>query len=120
MTAANTRAGGIAFAGCEPMIPVPGPNTAPNATGVPNVFNYFCCGGNEQNLMSVRVSTISAGIVIGATGTNSAQMNPVQGSGKYFIQGSPATRLGDMSMSNNCNTAATQIAPSQTKYFINA
>ncbi len=70
--------------------------------------------------MSIRASTISTGIVIGATGANSAQMMPVQGSGKYFIQGCPATRLGDTSMTNNCNAPGTQIAPSQTKYFINA
>ncbi|MET4860247.1 PAAR-like domain-containing protein [Morganella morganii] len=120
MTAANTRAGGISFSGCEPMIPIPGPNIAPNTTGIPNVANYFCCGGNEQNLMSIRASTISTGIILGATGAHSAQMTPVQGSGKYFIQGSPATRLGDMSMTNNCNAPSTQIAPSQTKYFINA
>ncbi|PVF13215.1 type VI secretion protein, partial [Yersinia pestis] len=31
-----------------------------------------------------------------------------------------ATRLGDMSMTNNYNAPSTQIAPSQTKYFVNA
>lgn len=121
MTASNTNAGGTSFAGCEPMIPVPAPNDAPNNRGIPNVANYFCCGGNEQNLGTIRSSTTSFGSVIGAaSGTHSAQMNPQQGSGKYFLQGMPATRLGDTSMTNNFNTATTQIAPSQTKYFINA
>ncbi|HIE3988404.1 PAAR-like domain-containing protein [Serratia nevei] len=121
MTAANNNMAGISFAGCDPMIPAPGPNTAPNNTGIPNVPNYFICGGNEQNLGTIRVSTIDSGVVIGAaSGTHSAQMQPVQGSGKYFIQGMPATRLGDSCMTNNNNMVATQIAPSQTKYFINA
>lgn len=113
--------GGISFAGCDPMIPAPGPNVAPNNTGIPNVANYFCCGGNEQNLATIRTSTIDSGSINGvASGTHSAQMQPMQGSGKYFIQGMPATRLGDMSMTNNNNMVATQIAPSQTKCFINA
>lgn len=121
MTAANTNMGGISFAGCDPMIPAPGPNVAPNNTGIPNVANYFCCGGNEQNLATIRTSTIDSGSINGvASGTHSAQMQPMQGSGKYFIQGMPATRLGDMSMTNNNNMVATQIAPSQTKCFINA
>jgi Domain of unknown function (DUF4150) len=121
MTAANTRAGGISFTGCDPMIPIPAPNIAPNANGIPNVSNYFCCGGNEQNLNTVRPSTIDIGGILGAaSGTHSAKMDPMQGSAKYFIQGSPATRLGDMSMTNNNNASSTQITPSQTKYFINA
>lgn len=121
MTAANTRAGGISFIGSDPMIPISAPNTAPNANGIPNVSNYFCCGGNEQNLNTIRPSTIDGGSVMGAaSGTHSAKMDPMQGSGKYFIQGSPATRLGDMSMTNNYNAPSTQIAPSQTKYFVNA
>ncbi|WP_072091742.1 PAAR-like domain-containing protein [Trabulsiella odontotermitis] len=121
MTAANTRAGGMSFTGCDPMVPISGPNFAPNNTGVPNVSNYYCCGGNEQNLNTIRVSTIDTGIIVGAaSGTHSSKMDPMQGSGKYFIQGSPATRLGDMSMTNNNNSSSTQISPSQTKYFINA
>lgn len=103
------------------MIPIPGPNIAPNANGIRNVSNYFCCGGNEQNLNTIRTATIDTGIILGAaSGTHSAKMDPMQGSGKYFIQGSPATRLGDMSMTNNHNSSSTQIAPSQTKCFINA
>lgn len=121
MTAANTRAGGMSFTGCDPMIPIPGPNIAPNANGIPNVSNYYCCGGNEQNLNTIRTSTIDTGSILGAaSGSHSAKMDPMQGSGKYFIQGSPATRLGDMSMTNNYNSSSTQMMPSQTKYFINA
>lgn len=102
------------------MIPIPGPNIAPNANGTRNVSNYFCCGGNEQNLNTIRTSTIDTGIILGAaSGSHSAKMDPIQGSAKYFIQGSPATRLGDMSMTNNHNASSTQIAPSQTKCFIN-
>lgn len=121
MTAANTRAGGMSFAGCDPMIPITGINLAPNVNAIPNVSHYFCCGGNEQNLATVRPFTIDTGITLGAaSGTHSARMDPIQGSGKYFIQGSPATRAGDMSMTNNYNALSTQILPSQTKYFINA
>lgn len=121
MTAANTNAAGCSFVGSDPMIPAPGPNTAPNNMGIPNVANYFCCGGNEQNIATIRVATIDSGAVLGtASGTHSAQMQPIQGSAKYFIQGMPATRLGDMSMTNNNNMVVTQVAPSQTKYFINA
>ncbi|EIM18698.1 PAAR-like domain-containing protein [Pseudomonas chlororaphis] len=121
MTAANTNAAGISFTGCDPMVPVPGPNIAPNTTGIANVANYFCCGGNEQNLATIRTSTIDSGSAVGAaSGTHSAQMQPMQGSSKYFIQGMPATRLGDMSVTNNNNMVVNQIAPSQTKYFINA
>lgn len=102
------------------MIPVPGPNSAPNSMGIPNVANYFCCGSNEQNMATIRTSTIDAGMVAGVvSGTHSARMQPMQGSSKYFIHGMPATRLGDMSMTNNNNTVTTQVVPSQTKYFIN-
>jgi len=102
------------------MIPIPGSNTAPNTNGVRNVSNYFCCGGNEQNLNTTRTSTIDAGSILGAaSGTHSAKMDPMQGSAKYFLKGCPATRLGDMSMTNNHNASSTQIAPSQTKFFIN-
>ena len=121
MTAANNNTAGISFAGCDPMIPAPGPNTAPNNTGIPNVPNYFICGGNEQNLGTIRVATIDSGGVIGAaSGTHSAQAQPVQGSGKYFSGGMPVTRLGDSSTTNNNNMVATQVAPSQTKCFVNA
>jgi hypothetical protein len=121
MTASNTNAGGTSFVGCDPMIPSSGPNDAPNNRGIPNVANYFCCGGNEQNLATIRTTTTDSGTAVGtASGTHSGQMNPQQGSGKYFLQGMPATRLGDVSMTNNFNIATTQIAPSQTKYFINA
>lgn len=103
------------------MIPVPGPNTAPNNAGVTNVANYFCCGGNEQNIATIRVVTIDSGAIIGVvSGMHSARMQPMQGSKKYFIQGMPATRLGDMSLTNSNNIVTSQIAPSQTKYFINA
>jgi hypothetical protein len=47
-------------------------------------------------------------------------MQPVQGSGKYFTGGMPVTRLGDSSTTNNNNMVATQVAPSQTKCFVNA
>jgi hypothetical protein len=120
MTAANNNLGGMSFVGCDPMIPSPGPNTAPNSMGIPNVANYFCCGSNEQNMATLRPTTIDAGSVLGTvSGTHSAMMQPMQGSSKYFIQGMPATRLGDMAMTNNNNTVTTQVAPSQTKYFIN-
>ena len=66
MTAANNNTAGISFAGCDPMIPAPGPNTAPNNTGIPNVPNYFLCGGNEQNIGNIRVATVDSGGVIGA------------------------------------------------------
>lgn len=103
------------------MIPAPGPNTAPNATGIPNVANYFLMGSNQQNLGTMRVTTVDAGAVVGtASGTHSAQMQPMQGSSKYFLQGMPVTRLGDMSMTNNNNMVTVQVVPSQTKYFVNA
>ncbi|WON77463.1 PAAR-like domain-containing protein [Serratia sp. UGAL515B_01] len=121
MTAANTRAGGMSFTGCAPMIPIPGSNTAQNSNGIPNVSNYFCCGGNEQNMNTIRSTTSDSGWTLGAaSGTHSGKMDPMQGSSKYFIHGSPATRLGDMSMTNNYNASSSQITPSQTKYFINA
>ncbi|UAN28755.1 DUF4150 domain-containing protein [Serratia ureilytica] len=121
MTAANNNMGGIGFAGCDPMIPVPGPNTSPNNTGTPNVENCFICGGNEQNLGTIRMATADSGGVIGAaSGTHSAQAQPVQGSSKYFSGGMPVTRLGDSSTTNNNNMVCTQVAPSQTKCFVNA
>jgi hypothetical protein len=120
MTAANTRSGGYAFSDFEPMVPVSGSNMALNVTGIPNVANLFCCGGNEQNTGTIRTTSISTGGILGAlSGTASAYMQPLQGSSKYFIQGLPATRLGDISLTNAGNTYATQISPSQTKYFIN-
>ncbi|QZY93073.1 DUF4150 domain-containing protein (plasmid) [Pantoea dispersa] len=120
MTAANNNASGMSFVGCDPMIPVSGPNTAPNNMGIPNVANYFCCGSNEQNMATLRLSTQDEGGVAGVvSGTHSAVMQPMQGSLKYFIQGMPATRLGDMAMTNGNNAVTTQIVPSQFKYFIN-
>ncbi len=102
------------------MIPIPGPNFAPNANGMKNVGNYYNGASNEQNTCTLRTSTIDTGIILGAaSGTSCAKLDPMQGSTKYFIHGSPATRLGDMSMTNNHNASSTQITPSQTKCFIN-
>lgn len=120
MTAANTKAGGMSFLGCDPMIPVSACNIADNSAGQPNISNYFCCAGNEQNLATIRTTTQDIGSILGVgSGTNSGKMDPMQGSEKYFIQGLPATRLGDMSLTNCGNAATTQLCPSQTKYFIN-
>lgn len=117
--ASNCNAGGLSFAGCDPMFLVTGPNSSPNTTGIPNVANYFCCGGNEHNLGTIRVSTISMGGALGiASGTMSAQFMPVTGSAKYFIGGLPTTRQGDLGTANNNNTMSTQIVPSQMKYLI--
>lgn len=102
------------------MIPAPGPNFALNSMGIPNIANYFCCGSNEQNMATLRLSTVDTGSIAGVvSGTHSGMMQPMQGSSKYFIQGMPATRLGDMAMTNNNNMVTTQIVPSQGKYFIN-
>jgi hypothetical protein len=121
MTAANTNANGLSFASADPLFPIPGTNSAPNNNAIPNVSNYFCCGGNEQNLGTLRLATIDSGLGTGVvSGTNSARMQPMQGSSKYFIQGMPATRLGDMSLTNSNNIVANQVVPSQTKYFINS
>ncbi|NMP25702.1 DUF4150 domain-containing protein [Rahnella sp. SAP-1] len=121
MTAANTRAGGMSFVACDPMIPIPGTNIAPNDAGIPNISNYYCCGGNEQNMATLRVATIDSGGLLGvASGTYCGAMTPMQGSAKYFIQGNPATRMGDMSMTNSGNMVCVQASPSQLKYFINA
>ena len=120
MTAANNNTAGISFAGCDPMIPAPGPNTAPNNTGIPNVPNYFLCGGNEQNIGSIRVHRrFGRGDrrrLRDAFGADAADA----GVGKYFTGGMPVTRLGDSSTTNNNNMVATQVAPSQTKCFVNA
>lgn len=119
MTAANNNSGGMAVAGADPMIPATGNNNSPNATGVPNVPNYFLVGANEQNMGTTRTSTISTGGVTGAaSGTHSAIQQPIQGSGHYLVQGMPATRLGDSGIQNCGNTVGTQVAPSQTKVFI--
>lgn len=121
MTAANTNGDGLSFAPCDPMIPAPGPNIAPNAMGIPNVENYFMMGSNQQNMATLRVATIDVGGVLGvASGTHSAQLQPMEGSGKYFLKAMPVTRLGDKSLTNNNNTVAIQLDPSQTKYFVNA
>lgn len=119
MTAANNNSGGMAIAGADPMIPATGNNNSPNATGIPNVPNYFLSGANEQNMGTIRTSTISTGGAIGAaSGTHSATQQPIQGSGHYLVKSMPATRLGDSGMQNNNNTVGTQSAPSQTKVFI--
>jgi hypothetical protein len=121
MTASNTNAAGMSLAAIEPMLPVPGPNLSSNTQALPNVANYFCCGGNEQNMATIRPATSSQGGLLGiASGTHSSRLVPSQGSTKYFIQGAPATRLGDLSMTNAGNAASTQLVPSQTTYFINA
>ncbi|MBN3860277.1 type VI secretion protein [Neisseriaceae bacterium PsAf] len=119
MTAANNNGGGTGFAGAEPMIPASGPNESPNGSGVPNVSNYFLMGPNQQNMGTIRTNTVSNGSVIGAaSGTNSAQQQPVNGSGVYILQGMPKTRLGDMGTHNNNNSMGNQVAPSQTKYYV--
>lgn len=121
MTASNTNAAGMSMAAVEAMLPAPGPNISNNSQALPNVPNYFCCGGNEQNMATIRPATSSLGGVLGiVSGTHSSRMVPLQGSGKYFIQGAPATRLGDLSMTNAGNASSTQLVPSQTTYFINA
>ncbi|QRN40871.1 MAG: DUF4150 domain-containing protein [Neisseriaceae bacterium] len=119
MTAANNNGGGVAFVGVEPMAPGPGSNESLNVSGVPNVANYFLMGANQQNMATIRTNTVSNGSVIGVvSGTNSAQQQPVNGSGVYILQGMPKTRLGDMGTHNNNNSMGNQMVPSQTKYYI--
>lgn len=121
MTASNTNAAGMSLAPCEAMLPMPGPNISSNIRGVPNVANYFCCGGNEQNLATIRTRTQSLGSTAGVvSGTHSSRMVPVQGSSKYFLHAMPVTRLGDAGMTNQFNAGTSQVVPSQTKYFVNA
>ncbi|MFZ1871607.1 MAG: PAAR-like domain-containing protein [Chania sp.] len=121
MTFSNNGAKGMSFAPVTPMIPIPGPNTAPNSQGIPNHPNYFLVSGTKQTVSTRRTSTIDAGSVLGAaSGTNGAQMDPMQGSNKVNVQGSPVTRLGDQSMTNNHNASTVQCDPSQTKCAVNA
>lgn len=118
MPAINTNGDGMTLSPVEPMIPGPGPNISPNAAGLPNVSSYFVMGANQQNLATIRGLTISTGFFVGGTGTHSAYMLPVTGSGKYILQGAPVTRLTDLGTVNNNNSIGVQSTPSQSKYFV--
>ncbi|WP_431223173.1 PAAR-like domain-containing protein [Serratia sp. L9] len=112
----NNTGKGRSIAGVTPMIPIPGPNDAPNSQGIPNHANIYLCGAPEASVSTTRTSTTDAGFLTGAaSGTRDGKMDPIQGSPKLYIQGSQATGMNDMSMTNNFNAPSTQMEPSQTK-----
>lgn len=107
--------------GCDPMIPVSGPNFVIHSNGVPNHPNYYICGCNEQSIATTYVCSTDTGAILGAaSGQHSGPAQFCQGSVKYFIQGSPATRLGDAGITNGGNMVCFHCAPCQTKCLINA
>lgn len=120
MTLANTRSSGLALSLVDPMIPTVGINLVINIYAAPNIPNYYCCGSNEQNISTMMCGSLSSGGFTGLiSGTHSGPALFSCGSTKYFIHGSPATRLGDFLVMNCGNSVGAQNSPGQTKYFIN-
>lgn len=120
----NCSAGGMAIAPGNDIckippfgIPMPFPNLASNAEAIPNVATIICAGGPVHNLNTVVPSTRGdeAGSMGGvASGTIAGLSRHVKGSSKVLIQGAPETRLTDITLPNNQNTAGFSAVPSQT------
>jgi hypothetical protein len=128
---ANTQAGGndagfpdvcLTPAPPGPPIPMPYPNTAAGATGVPAAYTILFSGAPAHN-MGTKVPLTNgdnAGVATGvASGTVMAKASPVTGAFTVLIAGKPATRLTMSSIGNstNCPTNV-RVAPSQTTVLI--
>jgi len=128
---ANTQAGGsdtgfpdvcLTPAPPAPPIPIPYPNTAQGAMGVPACYTilFSCAPAHNMGTNVPLTNGDNAGVNMGvASGTVMAKESPVTAAFTVLLSGKPATRLTMSSMGNstNCPTNV-RIAPSQTKILI--
>jgi|SRR5579859_282073 len=128
---ANTQAGGtdqgfpdvcLTPAPPAPPVPIPYPNIAMGATGVPPVTNVlFACAPAHNMGTSVPLTNgDNAGVMLGvASGMVMGKETPITAAFTVLVGGKPATRLTMSSISNgtNCPTNV-RLAPSQTKVLI--
>jgi hypothetical protein len=123
---ANTQMAGLDAAFADTLItppamaPVPYPNNAQGALGVPGVENVYVQGMPVHNMGTVvptsdgnnaGVSGVSSGTVRGAS-------RPTTGAFTVLIDGMPVTRLTTMNQQNNGNADGARVVPSQTKVMV--
>src|SRR5262245_19047177 len=124
----NTQAGGTSFAFPDtlltPMgpllVPVPYPNNAQSAQGVPPASNVFIQGMPAHNLATkVPVSDgANPGVAGASSGTVAGAARPVTGAYTVLFDGMPVTRLTDATQQNSGNIAGSFVAPSQSKVLV--
>jgi hypothetical protein len=128
---ANTQKGGtdqgfpdvcLTPAPPAPPVPIPYPNVAMGATGVPAVYNvlFDCAPAHNMGTNVPLTNGDNAGVMMGvASGMVMGKESPVTAAFTVLVGGKPVTRLTMSSISNgtNCPTNV-RLAPSQTKVLI--
>jgi hypothetical protein len=128
---ANTQGGGqdtgfpdvcLTPAPPAPPVPIPYPNTASGAMGVPAVYNvlFSCAPAHNMGTSVPLTNGDNVGVGTGvASGTVMGPARPITAAFTVLVGGKPVTRLSSSSIGNstNCPTCV-RIAPSQTKVLI--
>lgn len=105
-----------------PPIPIPYPNMAQLAMGMPPVTNVLIVGAPSLNKASkIPISTGDEPGVLGGviSGTIIGEVEFIMGSLIVTIGGKPAVRLGDPVKANKGNAVGSVIAPSQSVVMAN-
>jgi hypothetical protein len=124
----NTTGGGLAFAFADTLltpqgpvlVPIPYPNTADPALGVPPVSNVIIAGAPAHNMGTVIPTTngANAGVAGVVSGTVGAASTPTSGSQTVVFGGMPVTRMSDTTAQNAGNASGSYVVPSQTTVLV--
>jgi hypothetical protein len=125
---ANTTGGGLASASPDVLltpagpvlVPIPYPNTADPALGVPPVSNIIINGAPAHNMGTLIPTTngANAGVAGVASGTVAAVSTPTSGANTVLFGGMPVTRLTDTTAQNAGNVSGSYVVPSQTTVLV--
>lgn len=102
-------------------VPIPYPNIATAAMGIPTVFNVMFSFAPVHNTGTVIPMTNgdNAGVAMGvASGMVMGPSRHLTGSFTTLVGGMPVTRLTSSSLQNSTNAVGARIAPSQTKVMV--
>jgi hypothetical protein len=103
------------------VVPIPYPNVAAGAMGVPAAYKVLFQGAPVHNLSTVVPLTNgdNAGLATGvASGTVMGPSRHLTAAFTVLVGGMPATRLTSMSLQNSTNCPGMRVAPSQTKVLL--
>lgn len=103
------------------LVPVPYPNMAMGAMGVPAVDNVLF-GGTPAHTMATSIPLSNgdnAGVGTGvASGVVMGPSRSLTGATTVLVGGMPATRLTSKTLQNSTNCPGMRVAPSQTKVLL--
>lgn len=103
------------------VVPIPYPNIAMGAMGVPAAYTVLFGGAPAHNLSTMVPLTNgdNAGVAMGvASGMVMGPSRHLTGSFTVLVGGMPATRLTSMSLQNGTNCPGVRLAPSQTTVLL--